>query len=275
MPLPVGDKLGSHDGSRQRSGSTPSNSLERALRILEIIGQKRLGLTNKEVSQELGIATSSSSYILGRLENEGFVTRNVATGRYQIGLKVVAIARGALQLMSFRTVAEAIAQRLAGETGLEAVIGVLHEDKLMVVNRMPSGELQKSDIGTGFELPAHATAMGKALLAYQTEEEIETFLAKTELRQMTPKTITSRPELIAELKEVKRQGVSVCDGEHVVGLRSIAAPILDPDGVVRASLALVGRSDQPAWADLSSVVERVKAAGREISRQVRLQSFGR
>ena len=61
-------------GSKRRPDSIPSNSLERALKILEIIGQKRLGLTNKEVSQQLGIATSSSSYILGRLENEGFVT---------------------------------------------------------------------------------------------------------------------------------------------------------------------------------------------------------
>ena len=76
------------------SNPVPSNSLERGLKILEMIGSSKNGLSNREISEELHIATSSCSYVLGRLEREGYLERNAATGRYQIGLKVLAISRG-------------------------------------------------------------------------------------------------------------------------------------------------------------------------------------
>src|SRR5580658_3760690 len=63
------------------SNQIPSNSLERGLRILEMIGSSKSGLSNKEISEELRIATSSCSYVLGRLEREGYLARNAATGR--------------------------------------------------------------------------------------------------------------------------------------------------------------------------------------------------
>ncbi len=69
-----------------------SNSLERALKLLEIIGRTPGGLTNKAISAQLHIATSSSSYILSRLERDGYVNRD-ESGRYKIGLKVLAWLR--------------------------------------------------------------------------------------------------------------------------------------------------------------------------------------
>src|SRR6202021_1502180 len=101
------------------SNQIPSNSLERGLRILEMIASSKSGLSNKQISEELGIATSSCSYVLGRLEREGYLSRNAATGRYQVGLKVLAISRGVLRHMNFREVAEPVLQRLRDDTGLD------------------------------------------------------------------------------------------------------------------------------------------------------------
>ena len=85
--------------------------------ILELVSQQPDGLSNKQISEKLGIATSSCSYVLGKLEQDGYLVRNSKTGQYEIGLKVVAIARGALRNLKFRKFAAPVLQHLATETG--------------------------------------------------------------------------------------------------------------------------------------------------------------
>jgi DNA-binding IclR family transcriptional regulator len=248
----------------------PSNSLERALKILEMIGAHQGGLSNKEISRDLRVATSSCSYILSRLERNGYLARNEVTGRYEIGLKVLALVRGPLQQMHFRRVAEPVLRRLAADTGLEAVIGVLDQDRLLLINRVPSGEFAKLDVDIGSEFPVHATAIGKALLAYCPEEQILHFIERKRLIRLTPKTITSASSLLTELERVRKRGYSISDGEQRPDLRAIASPIIDSKGGVCAAVAVTGTIKQPAWGEIGAVVQLVKSAGREISRLARL-----
>src|SRR5580658_9400622 len=137
--------------------TSPSNSLERALIVLDRIARKPGGLSNKQISEELGIATSSCSYVLSRLEREGYLARNAATGRYEIGLKVLSIAQGALRQMDFRKVAGPVLRQLAADTGLDVVMGVLDQEKLVIVSRVATSEFREVDVDTGTEFPAHAT----------------------------------------------------------------------------------------------------------------------
>jgi IclR family transcriptional regulator, pca regulon regulatory protein len=246
----------------------PSNSLERALAILEKIAARPGGLTNKQISEELGIATSTCSYILGRLEREGYLARAAATGRYEIGLKVLAIARGALRQVNFGKMAESVLQRLSTETGLETLIGVLDHERLMVVRRVASDELPEADVDTGTEFPAHAMATGKVLLAHLPVEAVEALVAEKGLAKLTSKTISSADQLFAELAQVRTRGYSLADEEFQLGMRSIAVPIVDSGRAVRAALAVIGSTKQPIWREQSAVLEALKAAAREIARSM-------
>jgi DNA-binding IclR family transcriptional regulator len=250
------------------SPPAPSNSLERALTILERIAGRAGGLTNKQISEELKIATSSSSYILNRLEREGYLARSPATGRYEIGLKVLAIARGALRQVNFGRVAESVLQRLSSETGLDALIGVLDQERLMVVSRVPSEEFPEADVDTGTEFPAHAMATGKVLLAHLPLEEVATLVKEKGLVKLTPKTIISPDELFAELDLVRTRGYSISDEEYTLGMRSMAVPIVDSGRAVRAALAAIGSTKQPIWREMHAVLGTLKAAAREISRSM-------
>ena len=227
------------------------------------------GLTNKQISEELRIATSSCSYILNRLEREGFLSRSTATGRYEIGLKVLAIARGALRQVNFGKAAESVLQRLSSETGLDALIGVLDQERLMVVSRVPSEELPAADVGTGTEFPAHAMATGKVLLAHLPLEDVAALIKEKGLVRLTSKTIVSTDELFAELNLVRTRGYSISDEEYELGIRSIAVPIVDSGRAVRAALAAIGSTKQPIWREMPAVLETVKAAAREISRSMK------
>src|SRR5665213_1470406 len=106
-----------------------TNSLERALMVLQILGRKRAGFTNAELSRELHMPKSTCTYILCRLERDSYVTRDHDTGRYQIGLTMLNLAHHALHAVPFLASAEGILCGLVEQTGLSASLGILQQKR--------------------------------------------------------------------------------------------------------------------------------------------------
>lgn len=252
--------------TRAHSKDLPTNSLERALLILESVAREKRGLTNKDLSGELGIATSSCSYILERLERNGYLARDPDSGRYSIGLKVVAIARGALRPFDFRKVAEPVLKRVSDQTGLETAAGVLDQGQLMVLLRVSNGKFPRADVDTGSEFPAQSTAMGKVLLAHLPPQELAELIERTGLAPRTDRTIVSKEKLIEELNQVRQRGYATTDEEHELGMRSVGVPISGPWGKIDAALAAIGKVRDIAWGqNLEATVRLLQDAAREIS----------
>jgi DNA-binding IclR family transcriptional regulator len=269
-----------------------TNSLERALAILEILEQTPGGLRHAELSRRFAIPKSTCSYIVERLWKRGYLARDDASGRYKIGLTTVALAHGALREIGLLSIAEPALYRLTGETGLSAGIGVLERGRVLIIDRVEGSEFvrdavegaaelplrwaassrryrKREDRDIGRELSAHSTALGKVLLAHLPRQQVLHVIAQHGLPRYTRKTITSRARLFRELDLVRRQGYASADEEHRSGLRSLAAPIHGVAGEVSAGVALNGGLAEAAWADRDLLIERVKAAGREISRRAR------
>jgi len=270
----------------------PTNSLERALGILEMLEQTPGGLRNGEISRRLRIPKSTCSYITARLEHRGYLSRDNASGCYKLGLTPVALAHGALREIGVRSIAEPALYKLAVETGLSAGIGVLERGRVLIVDRVEGSEFirdavevadsppvrwrdqarkyrVRADRDIGRELPAHSTALGKVLLAYLPRPQVLVFFKQHPLTRYTRKTIISKAGLLRELDAVRRQGYATADEEHHAGIRSIAAPIYGAAGEVAAGVSLNGSLAEAAWTDADLLIERVKAAGREISRRAR------
>jgi IclR family KDG regulon transcriptional repressor len=257
------------------------NSLDRALAVLELLEQTPGGLRNAEISRQLNIATSSCSYIASKLERKGYLRREEETRRYQIGLKTVALAHGALREIGFRSMAEPVLYRLASATGLSAGIGMLQQGHVLLVDRVESPEFIKEAVhrlprgrtrdqrDIGRELPAYTTALGKVLLAYLPPVELAEFLHDLVLTRSTPKTIGSKARLIAALETIRKQGYATADEEEYLGLRALSVPIFDGARSVRAALSLNGNLREPAWRDERALVEMMKEAAHDISKRSR------
>jgi IclR family transcriptional regulator, KDG regulon repressor len=258
-----------------------TNSLERALALLELLEQTPGGLRNAEISRELKIPRSTCSYIAARLEQKGYLRREPDTLRYQIGLKTVALAHGALRELGFRTVAEPVLYRLASDTGMSAGIGVLQQGRVLLVDRVEGPEFvrevvrrriargrtrEQRDIGR--ELGLHTTALGKVLLAYLPERQRAELLRDLVLTRRTPKTIVSKAKLAAELAVVRQQGYATAEEEEYAGVRSLGAPIYDAAREVRAAVSLNGNLNGLAWRDPQALVELIQEAAAEISGNV-------
>ena len=130
------------------------------------------GLTNAEISERFKMATSTSSYILHRLEREGYLRRDRENGRYEMGLKIVALSHGALRDMGLRRAAEPILHRLSAESRTSALIAVLERGMVMIVDKVEKPDLARIDMDIGVRYPAHSTALGKVLLAHLPQHQL-------------------------------------------------------------------------------------------------------
>ncbi len=258
----------------------PTNSLERALELLELLDRMPGGLRNADMCRELDIPPSTASYILTRLEHGGYVQRDRKTRRYHMGLSVVALAHGALRDLGIRSFSEPVLYRLASYTGLSAGIGVLRRNSVLIVDRVEGREARNRAAGArvsdtrtrehreiGRELPIHTNALGKVLLAYLDPESREELLRDMKLERITPKTIVSKDRFVAEIEAVRNQGCATALEEHYPGVRALSVPILDATGSVIAALALNGGIAEPIWRDQKTLMEPLQIAAVEIARR--------
>jgi IclR family transcriptional regulator, KDG regulon repressor len=262
-----------------------TSSLERALVLLKLIEQTPGGLRNADISLQLKIPKSSCTYIVTRLEREGYLIKDAVSKRYKIGLTPIALAHGALREVGIRTVAEPALYKLTSQTGLSAGIGVLQRGRVLLVDRVEGPRFVDRAIGAaagrtsyrvraqrdiGRELPAHSTALGKVLLAFLPRQPVLDLIAKNGLARSTSTTIVSKKRLLAELDLVRKQGYAIADGEVYPDLRALGVPIFDADGEVRSAVSVNGTPGEPVWDDLAGLVRIVEDAALDISRRVRI-----
>lgn len=259
-----------------------TNSLERALDLLELLEETPGGLRNAEISRRLNIPTSTTSYIVTRLERRGYLQRNPETRRCQAGLRVVALAHGALRNLGFRAIAEPVLFRLAHDTGLSPGIGVIEGNHVLIVDRVEGQEVsnrasdtraadsrtrEERDIGR--ELPVHATALGKVLIAYMDGDAREELLSSLNFERVTSRTIVSESRFRDEIESVQKQGYAISNEEQYKRIRALSVPIRDAAGAVRAAVSLNGGITERAWRNEKALVELAKIAATDISRRSR------
>ena len=197
------------------------------------------------------------------------MARSSETRRYHLGLKVIKLAEGALREIGYRKIAEAALHTLVAETGLTANICVLEGNDVVLVDRVESPAFIRPEVAIGTAFPVNGSAIGKVLLAHLPEARVLEMVERYGLPQCAKKTITSKTRFLAELDTVRKQGYAFNDEEIAEGVRSVGAPIVHPDGAVRAGVSAMGESNHPIWKEIDRVIDLVRAAGREISRAAR------
>jgi IclR family pca regulon transcriptional regulator len=130
-------------------------------------------------------------------------------------------------------------EELRDETGLSTHLGILEGNEVAYIARVPGRGVSTVNVTVGSRLPAHATALGKVLLAFQKEEKLTIMLHGNELKKYTGKTKTQLLALENELREIKEKGYSTSDEEFENGIFSVAAPILNKQGHIIAAINVV------------------------------------
>jgi DNA-binding IclR family transcriptional regulator len=233
------------------------------MRVLEAFTGYPAGVALGSLSSELGYGKASLSKILTTLEREGFVRRDAA-GRFHLSWRLLAVAFGHAQRVGISGICTPVLQAVADETDELVQLAVVEGDHVLFVAKAEGPGRQVRILPLiGVAPPAHATASGKVWLSSLPEAAALAVIRRQGLARITPRTITSRLRLLAELRRVRRQGYAITDEELVVGGRAIAVPIVQGGRVV-AAVAVSGPSFRLSLSRLTRLAPRVKRAAAEL-----------
>ena len=242
-------------------------SVDRAARILKVLasGPRRLGVS--EIADRLGLTRPTVHGLLQTLQAHGFVEQDRDSDKYQLGAGLLQLGNSYLDLNELRARSLVYAERLANRADAAVRVGVMHGANVVIVHHVfrPDTTLQILEVGA--ELPLHASALGKAMLAFLPEAAVADLFAEPPAR-LTSRTLTPGA-LREQLREIREQGVAREKDEAILGESSIAAPIFDHSAAAVGAIGVVGDTERimprgPAKQLASAVTEAARGVSREL-----------
>ncbi|HZT39121.1 MAG TPA: IclR family transcriptional regulator [Bryobacteraceae bacterium] len=215
--------------TRARDAKSMVLSLAKGFRVLEVFSAEEPQLTLSQIATRAALDPGTAFRLVKTLVMLGYL--QPAEGKsYRLGWKILDLGFNAFGRMDLHTIARPILRSLVGSVNEAASIGVLDGPDVVYVERVQSG-LGRLGVTQriGARVPAYCTAIGHAILAYLPFEQRVGLLNARERVKLTPNTPVSLPEIEARLERVRALGYAVSDQDTVMGVRVIAAPILDPD----------------------------------------------
>jgi IclR family transcriptional regulator, pca regulon regulatory protein len=211
-----------------------------------------------------GVDNATAFRFLNTLVGSGYVERVPDAKLFRLTTKVLDLGFNAIARSDLRTQARPILRSLVGEINEAASVGVIDGSNILYVERIQAGLARLGvDMRIGSRVPAYATAIGHAVLAWLPRPAQISVLQGQPRRQLTATTQTELDALLARLAQVKRRGYAVSNQETVPGLYVLAAPVLDSDGVPLAGISIAAPAIQTTLKDFEAAGARpiMQAAG--------------
>ncbi|WP_055610207.1 IclR family transcriptional regulator [Streptomyces phaeochromogenes] len=213
--------MGEHDGP------TLITSVQRAFRLLEAVSAHQNGAPAKQLARETGLPLATAYHLLRTLVHDGYL-RKLDDGGFVLGDKLQMMqstGRGQALLSRVRPTLAALRDELT----TAAYLTFYEEGEIRVAEIVDGPRAPRVDLWVGFEDAGHATALGKAVLRELDDEDRKDYLSRHHLADLTPRTITSRPELLRRL-DTSPVAPAVTDlEEYALGTVCVAVPVYSGD----------------------------------------------
>lgn len=248
------------------SAGTIVQSVDRALMILDIIATAGGIETLNNISSKLGLNVSTCHHLINTLSRRNYIVRAEGRGAYALGPQVKVIASSFNSDEDLLRRAERWIDRINEVTGETVHLATMQGDDLVTLVKRDARHAVRVDSGMiGKSAASHATATGKALLAWMSDDEVNRVLAAKGMRSFTPKTIVDPQALFADLARVRQIGFSIDHEEFQPHVVCIGAAVIGPGGKPVASLSAstpIMRADEE---HLGLIRSEVMAAAQALS----------
>jgi len=240
----------------------------RGLAILERIAKSRRGLTFAQLTRQFDFPKSSVHTLVLTFEREGYLRRDTDTGRYMAGAKLVNIASMTVDSIVLQDKAAPLLHALAAETGMTAHLAILDRDEVALVAKVDRPGRHRVATWIGKRVDVHCTSLGKSLIAYLPDEDVDRLIGDRGLLRHNENTIVSPLRLKEELARTRALGYAMDDEEEEIGVRCIGAPVWNWDGHVVAAVSVTGSTSRINAETLEQIAGQVKQTALGISRQL-------
>jgi DNA-binding IclR family transcriptional regulator len=237
-------------------------TLDRALRIIELLALHREGMGVTTIGQEVGLHKSTVHRLLGHLVSQGYIEKDEARPVYTLGLKFIELASLRLNQVELKTEAGPYLRRLAVRFDQPVHLAILSDTDAVYIEKIdPQAHLRMySQIGK--RIPVYCSALGKALVSDWSPAKVEELARRLDYEPFTAKTLKTPEELLADIGAARTRGWAMDDEEHEPGIRCIAAPIRDFTGrtvaaVSASGMAQVIRPEPPVTDEVTQTAEAI------------------
>jgi DNA-binding IclR family transcriptional regulator len=222
----------SQDDPRRRLGSVGN-----ALRLIEALAlTPESGVSS--LARSLGVSTTTVDRLLNTLAAAGYVEQNPVSRRYRLTLKLSVLGARVRSRLDVIDVARPHMEALAARVHEGVNLGVLADHALVYADSIPTEHLFRIEARPGTALPAHCTAAGKTLLAYQPTPALDAFMRRAPFERYTDTTVTEPDALLAELDRIRADGFALDQGELLEESWCAAAPVLGANGAPLAAISV-------------------------------------
>ncbi len=213
-------------------------SVAKAFAVLQAFGPGGCELVIADVARAAGLDNATAFRMLNTLVGLGYVERIADTRRFRLTFKCLELGFNAIARSDLRSLARPLLRAIVGPRLEAASIGVLDGPEVVYIERIQAGlERLAVDVRIGNRVPAHSSALGRAILSGLPVATQRAILSANPPRRLTDHTLINIEKILEEIARAKQLGYAVSEQETVVGLRVIAAPITDIDGVPIAGMS--------------------------------------
>lgn len=241
--------------------------LERTFSILDLFTRQHPEWSTTEIARACGLPIPTAHRILSALRRRGFVTQNARSKRFRLGIGALDLGERARSLVDVRAAALPILRRLCHDSGETALLTVLSEghDRSVCLERVESLHPLRLSVEPGRQMPLHAGASQKALLAYLPQDEIDRVVS-VPLERLCRATITDPKELRADLTRIRRRGWASSFEETNIGVWGLAVTLLDGHGSVIGAVGLAGPSARMSRTRTREDLARLRAGTDDLAK---------
>ncbi|HEY8425745.1 MAG TPA: IclR family transcriptional regulator [Limnochordales bacterium] len=235
---PAASAASIEEPSDGRDGTHSVQSVERAVRLLDVLARHDAGIS--DLARATGLHKATVHRLIKTLLRLGLVELAPDGVRYRLGLRLLELGGRVLARLDVREVARPYLADLRDRTRLTVHMAVLDGTDVVYVEKLDSPANLRMASFVGTRSPAYCTALGKAILAVLPEQEREAILQRTRLLPRTPQTITTVEALRQDLAATRARGFAVDNVENEEGIRCVGAPVFGHGGRVVASVSVSG-----------------------------------
>jgi len=212
-------------------------SVQKAFRILKLFNSYDVRLSLNEISKKLGIPKSTTYNLLDTLRHEDFIEK-VDGDMYSLGTGILSLSQNARVNIEIRDPAAPVLRKLADKARESVYLTIKNGDFALYIYAIESSKRLLARSAVGDRVPLHCTAVGKAILAFLPDEEIQAIISRVGLPTYTENTIGDPDLLMKEITKIRKSGYSIDNSEHELNIYCIGAPILDRKGLVIGSCSV-------------------------------------
>lgn len=215
-------------------------SVEKAAQILEIIAQSETGLGATEISRSLNCGVSATYHLLNTLKLCGLIDQDISSKKYRIGYGLFQICSRAKRHSTLNGMVQPYLDHLSQVSGETCNMIELEGLQIVYIAQAAVNNMLQMFTQLGSKAPYYCTGGGKVLLAFRERNEWHRYIRNTDFVPYTDNTISSGDALLAELEDIRRDGIALDREERENGVTCIAAPVFDSKGEAIAAVSVSG-----------------------------------